>query len=73
MGTAALNVKMLQQLMAMREAVLFEVFLDLQRSYNALDWYICLEILAVYGFGPRTTRLLWTYWDRMTTVARAGG
>ena len=38
MGTAALNVKMLQQLMAMREAVLFEVFLDLQKAYDTLDW-----------------------------------
>ena len=28
-GTAALKAKLIQQLMAMREAVLFEVFLDL--------------------------------------------
>ena len=31
-GTAALEAKMLQQLMSMREAVLFEVFLDLKKA-----------------------------------------
>ena len=41
-GTSALEDKRLQQLMAMREAVIYEVFLDLQKAYNALDWYRCL-------------------------------
>ena len=36
--TAALEVKLLPQLTAMREAVLFEVFLDIQKAYDALDW-----------------------------------
>ena len=49
---------MLQHLTAMREAVLFEVFLDLQKSYDALDQERSLELLAVYGVGPRTLRLL---------------
>ena len=37
-GTAALETKLLQQLTAMREVVLFEVFLDLQKSCDNLDW-----------------------------------
>ena len=37
MVTTAFKAKMLQHLTAMREAVIFEVFLDLQKAYNALD------------------------------------
>ena len=57
----------------MREVVLSEVFFDLQKAYDALDREIFLEILAAYGVGPRTIRLLRKYWDRLTMVARAGG
>ena len=35
--TAALEAKLIQQLTAIREAVLFKVFLDLQKAYIALD------------------------------------
>ena len=38
MGTATINDKTIQQLMAMREEVLFEVFLDIQKAYDALEW-----------------------------------
>ena len=72
-GTAAPEVKLLQQLTSMREAVLFEVFLDLQKLYGALDWDRCLDILVAYGVQPRTIRLLWTYWDRLTMVVKRGG
>ena len=36
-GTAVLEAKLIEQLTAMREAVLFKVFLDLQKAYDALD------------------------------------
>ena len=36
--TAALEAKLLKQLTAMREAVLFDVFLDLQKAYDIMDW-----------------------------------
>ena len=36
-GTDALGDKLLQKLTATREAVLFEVFLYIQKSYDALD------------------------------------
>ena len=73
MGTADLEAKLLQQLTDMREAVLFEVFLELQKAYDALDWDICLDILAAYRVGPRTLRLLWTYWEQLIMVARVDG
>ena len=53
-GTAAIDAKLIEQLTATREAVLLEVFLDLQKAYNALDQNRSLELLAAYGVGPRT-------------------
>ena len=32
-----------------------------------------LELLAAYGVGPRTLRLLQTYWDVLTMVAKSDG
>ena len=73
MGTTSLEAKLLQQLTDMRKAVLFGVFLDLQKAYNALDWDRFLDILAVYVIGPSRIQLLWTYWDQLTMMARARG
>ena len=48
------------------------IFLDLHKAYDALDRYRCLEILEGYGVGPQARKLLQTYWQRLTMVARAG-
>ena len=45
-GTATLEAKLLQHLTATRKAVLFKVFLDLQKAYDALDRDRCLGILV---------------------------
>ena len=50
-GTATLEAKLLQQLAAMREEVLYVIFLDLTKAYDALDRSQSLEILKVYGVG----------------------
>ena len=71
-GTATLEAKLLQKLAAMREEVLYVIFLDLTKAYNALDRSRCLDILEGYGVGPSARRLLKTYWRRLTMVARAG-
>ena len=44
-GTATLEVKLLQQLAALREEVLYVIFLDLHKAYDALDRSRCQEIL----------------------------
>ena len=72
-GTATLEAKMLQQLAALREEVLYVIFLDLHKAYDALDRFRCLKILEGYGVVPKSRRLLTSYWYRLTMVARAGG
>ena len=57
----------------MREEVLYVIFLDLHKAYDALDRSRCLEILEGYSVGRCSRRLLQTYWRRLTMVARAGG
>ena len=52
---------------------MYVIFLDLQKSYDALERSRCLEILEGYSVGPKARRLLTTYWHRLTMVARAGG
>ena len=72
-GTATLEAKLLQQLAALREEVLYVIFLDLHKAYDDLDRSRCLEILEGYGVGPQARRLLQTYWRLLTMVAQAGG
>ena len=62
MGTTTPEVKLLQQVTAMREEELHAMFLDMYNAYNALDRYRCLDILEEYGVGPRALRLLCRYW-----------
>ena len=71
-GTATLEAKLLQQLAAMREEVLYMIFLDLTKAYDALDKSRSLEILKGNGVVDRVRRILREYWDKTTMVARAG-
>ena len=72
-GTATLEAKILQKLAALREEVLYVIFLDLHKAYDALDRSRCLEILEGYGIGTQSRTLLKTYWHHLTMVERAGG
>ena len=51
-GTATLEAKMLQQKVASREEVLYLIFLDLHKAYDALYKSRCLDILEGYGVVP---------------------
>ena len=72
-GTTTLKAKLFQQLAALREEVMYVIFLELHKAYGALDRSRCLDILEGYGVGPRSRRLLQTYWRCLTMVSRAGG
>ena len=50
----------LQQLTDMKEAVLHSIFLNLSKAYYDLGRDRCLDILAGFGLGPRTTSILRT-------------
>ena len=63
-GTATFKAKLLQQLAAMRGEVLYMIFLDLTKAYDALDRSRSLEILKGYGVGERVRRLLREYWNK---------
>ena len=51
-GTASLEAKLLQKIMDMREKVLYNIFLDLHKAYDALNCDLCLDTLAACGAGP---------------------
>ena len=45
-GTASLKAKLLQQLMALIKKVMYEIFLDTHKAYEALESQIYLDILV---------------------------
>ena len=58
MGTASLEAKLLQQLVAMREEVMYAIFLDLHNMYDTLERYRFLYILEGYLVEPWFRRTL---------------
>ena len=72
-GIPTLKANLRQYLIAMREMVLYSIFLDIHKAYNTLERYRCLDILAGCGVGPRTLRILRTYWAWIQMAAKAGG
>ena len=59
--------------MIMSEEVIYAVFLNLRKAYNALDRYGFLDILDLYDVGLHSISLIHTYWYRLIMVARPGG
>ena len=71
MGTASLEARLIQQLITTREAVLYEIIMDLHKAYEALDQYRCVEILLAYEVGPRAFNNIRIYWVRISMVVRS--
>ena len=46
---------------ALREEVMYVIFLDLHKTYDTLDRSMRLIILEGYGVAPKARRLLTTY------------
>ena len=59
--------------MAMKELVLYDTFLNLQKAYAVLDGDRCLKILAVYKVESRALKIIWMYWGRLTMISRTRG
>ena len=57
-GTATLDTKLFQQLDAIREEVLYVIFIYIHKTDGDLYRYICLEILEGYVVGPWFRRIL---------------
>ena len=57
-GTASLEGNMVQQLMEMREEVLYEIFLDIHKAYDFMYRDQCIDALVAYGVGLWAIRLL---------------
>ena len=70
---SALESKLLQQIIAMRETVIHAIFLYLCNAYDAPYRERCLDILAIYGVGYDTIHILWTYWARIQMAVKVGG
>jgi hypothetical protein len=56
-GTAIMEAKLNQQLAWVDQEPLYQIYLDLRKAYDALDWGQCLKILAGYGVGSNLLRL----------------
>ena len=62
---APLEEKLLKQITDMREAVPHFILINLHKSYDDLDMYLCQDILEGYGMRNRTIHILRTYWARL--------
>ena len=67
-GAASLEANILQQLILMREEILYEVLINLWKFYDDLYRERCMDILVGFGIGPRTERILRYYWDNLSMV-----
>ena len=46
---------------------MYEIFIDIHKAYNEMDWGCCLDILEGYGVGIMALRLIRKYWDDLVT------
>jgi hypothetical protein len=65
--------KLHQQLAWVDQEPLYQIYLNLGKAYDALDWECCLKILAGYSVGPNLLRLQKKIWNNAKMVCRAGG
>ncbi len=53
--------------------MLYSIFIDLQKAFDAMDWDCCCEILAPHGVGPQMICLLRNFKDSARSVCWAKG
>jgi hypothetical protein len=72
-GTAIMEAKTQQQLAWAEQELLYQIYLDLRKAYDALDRGRCLEILACYKVDPNLLCLQEQFWNNAKMVCCAGG
>ena len=70
-GTGILEVKLTQQLALREQQLLYGVFLDMRKAFDAMDQGRCIGILEGAGVGPKAVRLIKAFWDKAILVCRA--
>ena len=50
---STLKAELLQKIMVLRQELLYNIFVDIHKSYDAMDWGRTLAILEGYGVVPR--------------------
>ncbi len=68
-----MEAKLQQQFAWAEQEPLYQIYLDLRKAYDALDWGQCLEILAGYEVGPNLLRLQEQFWNNAKMVCCNGG
>ena len=70
MGTAIMKINLAQELTSVDNNPLFLVFLDLRKAYDTVDRECLIQILEVYGEGPRLCVLLENFWYHQNIIPR---
>ncbi len=65
--------KLAQQLAYREQEAWYQIFLDLQKAYDAMDRGQCLDILAGYRLGSKLIRLLTRFWAEAKLACCTGG
>jgi hypothetical protein len=72
-GTTTLEARLHLDPRIQQGRMLFQIFLDLSKAYDTLDWARTLELLQSYGMGPRLLGLLRNVWGVLQLVPHQGG
>jgi hypothetical protein len=72
-GTRIIEAKLAQQRAHLEQTPFFGVYINLRKTFNAMDCGHCLEILALHGVGPKMLRLICNFFDLATNVCWAKG
>jgi hypothetical protein len=73
METATIKAKLAQQLAWMEQEPLYQVFVNLRKAYDHLDFKHCLALMTGYGVGPILLCLPAKFWDQVQLVCCTGG
>ncbi len=58
MGTGVIEAKLAQQLAHLEQTPFPGIFIDLRKTFDAMDRGRCLEILGLHGVGPKMLCLI---------------